>query len=84
MSKKCQERTGGGLRTGSARRKMVSRSPARASVSVSVLGATMMLYRPLLLFVYILTLLMGVPANILAFCTFCHKANPTMTSHLRM
>uniref|UniRef100_A0A3Q2YYN1 Si:dkey-211g8.6 n=1 Tax=Hippocampus comes TaxID=109280 RepID=A0A3Q2YYN1_HIPCM len=28
---------------------------------------------PLLLFVYIFTFLMGVPANILAFCTFCRK-----------
>ncbi|XP_053302333.1 free fatty acid receptor 2-like [Pleuronectes platessa] len=40
----------------------------------------MMLYSHLLLFVYILTFLMGVPANILAFCTFCRKvrrkANP--------
>uniref|UniRef100_A0A7N8YCC8 Si:dkey-211g8.6 n=1 Tax=Mastacembelus armatus TaxID=205130 RepID=A0A7N8YCC8_9TELE len=32
-----------------------------------------MLYRRLLLSVYILTFLMGVPANILAFCTFCRK-----------
>ncbi|XP_062265713.1 free fatty acid receptor 3-like [Platichthys flesus] len=40
----------------------------------------MMFYSYLLLFVYILTFLMGVPANILAFCTFCRKvrrkANP--------
>ncbi|XP_060949372.1 free fatty acid receptor 3-like [Limanda limanda] len=40
----------------------------------------MMVYSHLLLFVYILTFLMGVPANILAFCTFCRKvrrkANP--------
>lgn len=32
-----------------------------------------MLYSHLLLSVYILTFLMGVPANILAFCTFCRK-----------
>lgn len=32
-----------------------------------------MLYSHLLLSVYIFTFLMGVPANILAFCTFCRK-----------
>lgn len=34
-----------------------------------------MLYSDLLLSVYILTFLMGVPANILAFCTFCRKVH---------
>nr|XP_046273372.1 free fatty acid receptor 3-like [Scatophagus argus] len=34
-----------------------------------------MLYNRLLLSFYILTFLMGVPANILAFCTFCRKVH---------
>ncbi|XP_075995708.1 free fatty acid receptor 3-like [Genypterus blacodes] len=38
-----------------------------------------MLYSQLLLVVYILTFLMGVPANILAFCTFCHKVRRKAT-----
>lgn len=38
-----------------------------------------MLCSRLLLSVYILTFLMGVPANILAFCTFCHKVHRKAT-----
>lgn len=38
-----------------------------------------MLYSHLLLCVYILTFLMGVPANILAFCTFCRKVHRKAT-----
>lgn len=38
-----------------------------------------MLYSRLLLAVYILTFLMGVPANILAFCTFCRKVRRKAT-----
>ncbi|XP_058474359.1 free fatty acid receptor 3-like [Solea solea] len=38
-----------------------------------------MRYSHVLLFVYILTFLMGVPANILAFCTFCRKVHRKAT-----
>lgn len=38
-----------------------------------------MLYSRLLLIVYIFTFLMGVPANIVAFCTFCRKVRRKAT-----
>lgn len=38
-----------------------------------------MLYSRLLLAVYILTFLMGVPANVLAFCAFCRKVRQKAT-----
>lgn len=38
-----------------------------------------MLYSKLLLIVYIFTFLMGVPANIVAFCTFCRKVRRKAT-----
>lgn len=43
------------------------------------LSLTIMLYSRLLLAVYALTFLMGVPANVLAFCAFCRKVRRKAT-----
>lgn len=42
-------------------------------------SATMLLYSRLLFAVYVLTFLMGVPANIFAFCAFCRKVRRKAT-----